>query len=137
MFLKKDYFLSLPSLPFLIDKSSEAATTRLNRISIPHGRYLRKNVNLCVGQVVSVEKTEVVVKSNESDTQVELPYDYLVVASGSHYGIRWKGGKALKVINVLDPIQLIEGNQLLEKARDIAIIGSHDFLNFRKSFNFY
>ena len=104
----KDYFEFTPGiLPAIVDMEC------MKEIQVMHSHYL-SHANIIIGQVKKISEKEVSVNSKK------IPFDYLVIASGSSYSFPFKE-KDMVFANRAG--ELREHYTALTKAKKILIIG--------------
>lgn len=105
---EKEYFEFTPSVLRLI-----AEPQYFKKIRVRHKDYLKKS-DIIKGKVIEIDKKRVKT-SNKS-----INYDYLIIASGSHYGIDVLGDK---FCCAGDGENILKAQKKLNQAKNIIIVG--------------
>ncbi len=82
-------------------------------LQVPHKNYL-KNTKVVVDEVKNITKNQVILK------KTKIPFDYLVIASGSKYN---KSISAKNIIHAYQASDIVDNYQEIQKAKSICIIG--------------
>lgn len=104
----KDYFEFTPSILKI-----PARPDYIRKIRIKHSEYLKKT-QIIVSEVKDLTRNYVATKS------LKIPYDYLIISSGSYYGL--KVGKE-SFFNTGTGKDILNSLKHLKKANDILIVG--------------
>jgi apoptosis-inducing factor 2 len=107
---QKEYFEFTPSILKAI-----TYTNYLNKIQVKHTQYL-KNSNFILGKVNKISKNHVYLKNPLE----KIPYDYLVIATGSSYVLPFKHHETLQINRGKD---IQNHHKKLANTKKITIIG--------------
>ncbi len=105
---RKEYFEFTPSILKAITNPNY-----LDKIQQKHEKYLTKSKFVC-GQVAKISKKEVYVNNKK------IPYDYLIIATGSSYVLPFKHHKALQINRGVD---IKKYNKKLIESKKIVVVG--------------
>ncbi len=106
----KEYFEFTPSILKAI-----TCPACLNKIQVKHKNYL-KNSEVILGKVNEIKKNHVHLKTPLK----KIPYDYLIISTGSSYLLPFKNHKSLKINRGKD---IQKYNKKLQTSNKITIVG--------------
>lgn len=111
----KDHFMCIISLPACL-----CDTDHLEKVTAPHTKYLW-DCTIVVDEVVGLDRegNTLLLKSHGP-----LPYDYLVIGTGSRYRVPVQGNDQVLVIDPLQPSSLLEHKAALAKATYVTVVGA-------------
>jgi NADH dehydrogenase FAD-containing subunit len=107
---KKEYFEFTPSILKAITSAKY-----LNKIHIKHKEYLKRS-EFILGKADKITENYVQIKNFSK----KIPYDYLIIATGSYYFLPFKNHKSLQINRGED---IKKYNKYLQESNKITIIG--------------
>eukprot|EP00005_Dracoamoeba_jomungandri_P004191 CAMPEP_0174256360 /NCGR_PEP_ID=MMETSP0439-20130205/5600_1 /TAXON_ID=0 /ORGANISM="Stereomyxa ramosa, Strain Chinc5" /LENGTH=918 /DNA_ID=CAMNT_0015338937 /DNA_START=8 /DNA_END=2764 /DNA_ORIENTATION=+ len=110
----KDHFVCVPSYPACV-----CDPQHMVKIRAKHVNYLSKRVRLVVGTVVRCDLEFVYLEDGQ-----KIPFDYLVVASGSSYKLPISSTENVLVVNPINPMELMNSYENLVQEEYLAVVGA-------------